>query len=139
MDDGSVGPDAGKKDSATIDSPINPPSCQSVCPMNGGTCVNGVCVIDCGFGPNGCPTKVVCPKGVPCKVLCGGTSSCGQGVDCTQASSCEISCGGISSCGGKVSCAGTTCSVNCSGISSCFGGVCCTAKTCNVMGVMNGC
>jgi hypothetical protein len=109
--DGMETPDGAK---LTTDAP---PSqlCQLGC--TNGSCVDGVCVIDCG-GPDVCPTDVHCPPNIPCKVVC-GDRSCDHHVDCGTAPSCEVVCSGVDACADEIHCNTSDCTVTCSGDRSC--------------------
>jgi hypothetical protein len=89
--------------------------CEQGCPN--GTCVAGVCVIDCS-GSDSCSQDVMCPPNVPCKVVC-GDRSCDRRVVCGMASSCVVECKGFDACAEDVQCGMAPCDVTCSGISSC--------------------
>ena len=124
-----VAPDSGPKPK-DAGPDAQPPSCADAC-KGIGTCQGNVCVIDCTFGITPCPAKVKCPKGVACKVVCGGLNSCGQGIDCSEASSCDLACSGTSACG-PISCGGSACTVTCPGTSACGWGITCTASMCTI-------
>jgi hypothetical protein len=95
------------------------PDAQSLCEQGcpNGTCVGGVCVIDCA-GPDACAQEVMCPPNVPCKVVC-GDRSCDRLVVCGAASSCVVECKGVDACAEEVRCGMAPCDVTCSGAGSC--------------------
>jgi hypothetical protein len=100
--------------------------CQSLCTMEGGTCVGEAgnqCSISCASGGS-CPS-VVCPPGIPCLVDCTGSGSCSGGVNCADASSCNTVCG-ASNCG-PIACGGSSCTVLCQGQGACTSTIDCTA------------
>ena len=83
-----------------------------------GTCVAGVCVIDCS-APSACrQDDIQCPANLPCRVVC-GEEACAKKVLCEKASSCEVQCSGDGACGDEVVCNTNRCSVSCTGIGSC--------------------
>jgi hypothetical protein len=90
-------------------------TCQLGCPN--GTCIDGVCVIDCQ-PLNACANDVKCPPNVPCRVLC-GEHACKKKVICEMATSCEVQCGGTEACADDILCGSGRCTVSCSGIGSC--------------------
>jgi hypothetical protein len=93
---------------------------QTLCQQNctKGTCVDGVCVIDCS-APGACITvDVVCAPSVPCRVVC-GTGSCTHKVNCGLSTSCEVQCNGDFSCQDEILCNANRCDVDCIGTSSC--------------------
>jgi len=97
----------------------------------GGTCEDGVCVIECGAECEG----VVCPEGVACEINCRG-GGCTTLVDCSAASSCTIECLGSNTCAGDIMCGLGACEIECSGNESCAGALDCGAScacdvTCN--------
>lgn len=121
---------------AAIDAPPGPQCVRLACELVGGTCANGVCVID-----NDTQTAVVCPGGMPCRVICDTTDACkAGGVDCGMATSCEVRCIGTATCqSGGVDCgSAATCEVRCEGNAACQTGpsadksVECRASTCDV-------
>jgi hypothetical protein len=89
--------------------------CQEGC--TNGTCVDGVCTIDCA-APYSCPNDITCPPNLPCRVLC-GEHSCGHKVLCGLSSSCEVQCTGDYSCADEIICNANRCDVDCTGVSSC--------------------
>lgn len=114
------------------------------CIAAGGECITGVCVIPCA-APMDCPTTVMCPKGMPCRVECSGASSCALGVDCSLATACDVVCTGPSSCGSdavaaQVKCSPGSCGLDCGNETcprvalDCAAGVCtvdCAAGACD--------
>jgi hypothetical protein len=111
------------------DVPISHPPCTQACDDAGGTCTDGVCVIDCSS--ESC-ARTACPAGMPCKVLCTSDSACAKGVDCGEASSCSVVCSGANSCVGGIACAGDKCEVECSGLTACPNVIRCDAGACDV-------
>ncbi len=101
-----------------------------VCPPQCTDCVTAPCHIDCAV-TGACPTLVVCPPGLQCKVEC-GPSACLAGIDCSAASSCIIECSGDGSCAGPITCGAGRCRAECGGAPSCTGGIdCATACQCD--------
>src|SRR6185369_14727368 len=97
--------DAAMPPTSTPDAPSN-----SLCELGctNGTCVAGVCVIDCA-PLNACPNDVMCPPNLPCRVIC-GEQACKKKVNCTMATSCEVQCGGTNACADDIQCpAGDRC------------------------------
>jgi hypothetical protein len=135
-----VSQDAGDDEQQQMDAP--PPdtggdnsalaACQHGC--TAGTCdAQGVCVIDCSASGACSETDVVCPAGLPCRVMC-GDHACAHHVQCTMATSCEVQCSGASACGDEIECPLGRCDVTCSGDSSCHNGVKCQMScACDVM------
>lgn len=128
--------DADVTADAAVDAPPGPQCVQIACELAGGTCTNGVCVID-----NDLQTAVICPGGMPCKVICDTVDACkAGGVDCGMATSCEVLCIGTATCqGGGVDCRdATACKVRCEGTAACQNGntsdlsVECRTSTCSV-------
>ncbi len=110
-----------------------PPPDASLCALgcSNGTCVGGVCVIDCS-APDSCPDDIVCAPNVPCRVLC-GDRSCDNQIKCELASSCDIRCMGLGSCGDELICGKAPCTIACSGEQSCARRVKCKeACSCDV-------
>lgn len=101
----NTGPDAGNVNAL----------CQQGCSK--GTCVDGVCVIDCS-ADGSCPNDVSCPANLPCRVLC-GDSACGHKVLCSMSTSCEVRCTGTNACADEIQCPAGECDVVCSGSGSC--------------------
>jgi hypothetical protein len=89
--------------------------CQQGCTK--GTCVAGVCVIDCSMDGS-CTGDVACPANLPCRVMC-GDNACTKKVNCTMASSCDIRCTGQAACADEIQCGAGDCDVTCSGPQSC--------------------
>lgn len=89
--------------------------CQQGC--SNGTCMNGVCVIDCAANGS-CQGEVSCPANLPCRVLC-GDNACAKKIQCMDSKSCEVRCMGSQSCGEEVVCPSGECDVTCSGVGSC--------------------
>jgi hypothetical protein len=115
----------------TIDSrPVDAPDfCELGC--NNGSCVDGVCVIDCSV-TGSCPNDVTCPANLPCRIVC-GDNACGHKLICGLATSCEILCSGENACADDIQCNTNRCSVTCSGTSSCKRRTRCTnACACDV-------
>jgi len=106
-------------------------ACLTAC--TNGTCQRGVCVIDCSVSGS-CLTDVLCPAGVPCRVVC-GDHACQHRVDCRMASLCVIECSGIGSCADEVRCGTQHCWISCSGSGSCkhirCGDACACDATCS--------
>jgi len=83
-----------------------------------GTCIDGVCTIDCSQA-GACQTDVVCPLNLPCHVIC-GDGACHGKVNCTGAESCRVDCTGELACDDDIQCpSGRDCDVVCSGTGSC--------------------
>ncbi|MDQ3364505.1 MAG: hypothetical protein M3680_03660 [Myxococcota bacterium] len=82
-----------------------------------GTCVAGVCVINCS-APDSCAGDIVCPANLPCRVEC-GDRSCDKKIDCHLSTSCDVRCVGTESCSNEVLCGTGTCTVACSGAGTC--------------------
>ncbi len=96
-----------------------------VCPSVCSSCdIDNFCIMNCPTAGS-CPTPVVCPPGVRCKVECNGIGSCAGGIDCSAAISCRIECTQQDSCGGLITCGDGLCRVECMGASSCTGGIDC--------------
>ncbi len=96
-----------------------------------GTCDQGTCVIDCSVA-NSCMVDIVCPAGVPCRVVC-GDKACTHHVTCPPASACEVQCTGAYSCGDVIACGTAPCAVTCSGYASCHRHTsCANACACDV-------
>jgi hypothetical protein len=111
---------AGEDRDAMIDAAVSTmPDALSLCEQGcpNGTCVDGVCVIDCS-APGACPNDVVCPANLPCRVVC-GQGSCGHKVNCSLSTSCEVQCNGDNSCADEIICGVNRCDVDCIGASSC--------------------
>lgn len=102
-------------DAAATSSPDAPSPCEQGC--NSGTCVDGVCVIDCS-APGACPNDVTCPANLPCRVVC-GDGSCGHKINCGMSTSCQVQCNGDSSCQDEIQCNANRCDVDCIGPNSC--------------------
>lgn len=109
---------------ATSDARVNPTTpdaananalCQQGCSK--GTCVDGVCVIDCSNAES-CDGDVDCPANVPCRVTC-GNNACTKKINCTQSTSCDIRCTGQAACAGEIQCSAGACNVTCSGPGAC--------------------
>ena len=115
-----------------LDASMNdaPDLCNQGC--SNGTCVAGVCTIDCSASGS-CPNDVICPANIPCHVIC-GDSACGHKVNCTMAASCEVDCVGDNACGDEIQCpSDRSCDVTCSGESSCLKRVkCASSCACDV-------
>jgi hypothetical protein len=62
----------------------------SLCELgcSNGTCVDGVCVIDCGAASS-CQNDITCPANLPCRVVC-GEHACAKHIVCGLATSCEV-------------------------------------------------
>jgi hypothetical protein len=112
------GDTGGTLDAATTTGDAPDPAtmlCQQGC--TNGSCVAGVCVIDCSATMS-CQNDVVCPANLPCRVIC-GERACAHKVNCTQATSCQVQCNGDSSCQDEIQCGSNRCDVDCIGASSC--------------------
>ncbi|MBA3502412.1 MAG: hypothetical protein H0T65_18755, partial [Deltaproteobacteria bacterium] len=108
-----VAPDSSM---ATSDGSIDArPLCELGCPN--GTCVGGVCVIDCS-ATGSCTQDFTCPQNIPCRVVC-GDQACTNKVACGLASSCEVQCNGINACADEIVCGVAPCDVTCAGAASC--------------------
>jgi hypothetical protein len=96
-----------------------PPDARDICTQgcSMGTCVGGVCTIDCST-PGACPNDVVCPVNLPCHVIC-GDGSCGHKVNCTMSLECTVDCIGDMACKDEIQCSHSACEVTCSGTGSC--------------------
>jgi hypothetical protein len=99
----------------TSDAPNGPSLCEQGC--TNGTCVDGVCVLDCSV-PYSCPNDITCPAGLPCRVVC-GEQACGHKVLCGLSTSCEVQCNGDYSCKDEIICNTNRCDVDCIGVGSC--------------------
>lgn len=112
-DSGGMKKDGGKDsgDSGAV------AACQAGC-VNGACDENGVCVIDCSASGSCSASDVVCPAGLPCKVVC-GDHACTHHVQCGMSTSCDVTCSGIGSCGDVIQCPIGRCNVQCSGDMSC--------------------
>lgn len=106
---------ATQEDASTIGPSDASDLCVQGCPR--GTCIDGVCVIDC-TATGSCPNDVACPANLPCRVLC-GDGACGNKISCNLASSCEILCTGTNACSDEIHCMDVPCDVTCSGTGSC--------------------
>jgi len=106
-------------------------ACSAACTT--GTCDHGVCVIDCSAA-NACPTDVLCPGNVPCRVVC-GDHACAHHVDCRMSPVCTIDCVGTGSCADELRCGTGRCTVTCSGDGACkrvrCADACACAATCS--------
>lgn len=124
-------------DTGTVD-----PLCDDVpCQAAGGTCVTGVCVIDCGVTQ--CASGVTCPADMPCRIECNAADECQGGLDCTLASSCDIACNAPGTCGGQsavalISCPMTGCNVDCAADACTWLGISCLGS-CDVTCVDGAC
>lgn len=136
--DGSMVTDGGVGSDADADADAQPPlACAaSACMANGGRCEDGGndCIIECNDAGTNCTSTILCPTGVPCRVVCAFDKTCAQKVDCTKATSCDIACIGAGTCAG-IACAGTSCKVACSGVDSCKTGTidCKASDSCTIM------
>jgi hypothetical protein len=92
---------------------------QTLCSQgcSNGSCVDGVCVIDCS-APNACQNDINCPANLPCRVVC-GDNACAKPIKCGSSTSCEVQCIGDHACGDEIQCNSQRCDVDCSGPSSC--------------------
>lgn len=91
--------------------------CQQRC--TNGTCdAQGVCMIDCSASGACASSDVMCPMGIPCKVVC-GDHACTHKIQCQMATSCDVQCIGPSSCGDVITCGMGACDVKCLGDGSC--------------------
>lgn len=109
------GSNGAMADATGVPSPDAPSLCEQGC--SNGTCVNGVCVIDCST-PYTCPNDITCPANLPCRVVC-GEHSCGHKVICGLATTCEVQCTGDYACADEIQCNTNRCTVTCSGIGAC--------------------
>jgi hypothetical protein len=100
----------------TPDAPVSNAQCLQAC--TNGTCVEGVCVIDCSATSACNTTDVWCPAGVPCRVVC-GASACTHKVQCGLSTSCAVQCNGDLSCQDEIICNTNRCDVDCIGAGSC--------------------
>ena len=91
------------------------PLCELGCPN--GTCVGGVCVIDCSAAGS-CIADITCPPNIPCRVVC-GDNACTKKVFCALAATCEVQCNGINACADEIVCGKDPCDVTCAGAGSC--------------------
>ena len=84
-----------------------------------GTCVDGVCVIDCS-APDSCQSvDIRCEPNLPCRVEC-GDRACAKKVLCEDATSCEVVCSGVDACSEEIQCGiDRPCNVSCTGERSC--------------------
>jgi hypothetical protein len=108
----------GDASAATTDGTL--PDGRDLCTQgcSNGTCVAGVCVIDCS-APGACSdTDVHCPDNLPCRVVC-GDNACQKKIQCSKASACTVECSGVSACGDEIYCNANTCDVTCNGALSC--------------------
>ncbi len=131
--DGSMIVDGGSGD-ADADALLPVTCADSLCVANGGRCADGGndCIIECNDAGTNCTSTILCPPGVPCRVVCATDDTCAQKVDCTQATSCDVACTGKHTCNG-VACGGTKCNVACTGMDSCqTGTIACTATDCAI-------
>jgi hypothetical protein len=117
-------------DAATVAADAADPAlCQQGC--TNGTCMAGVCVIDCS-APFSCTSNDIrCPANLPCRVVC-GERSCAKKILCEKAASCEVQCTGESSCQDEVICNANRCKVDCLGASSCKKTKCGSSCACDV-------
>jgi hypothetical protein len=99
----------------TPDAPVGPSLCDQGC--TNGSCVDGVCVIDCTTAFS-CANDVVCPPNLPCRVVC-GDHACAHKVNCGLSTSCQVQCNGDTSCQDEIICNTNRCDVDCIGASSC--------------------
>lgn len=124
-------PDAAATDAAETIEP--PPDALDICVQgcSKGTCINGVCTIDCS-APGSCLTDVTCPINLPCHVIC-GDGSCTHHVNCSMALACTVDCTGDHACGDQIQCSSHPCDVTCSGAGSCKRKVTCQSScSCDV-------
>ena len=111
----------------------------SLCPLgcSNGTCVDGVCVIDCS-ATMACQSEVACPANLPCRIVC-GDRACAKKINCGMATSCEVQCTGEASCQDEITCNANRCDIDCTGASSCkrrtkCNGACACDVTCTGIG-----
>jgi hypothetical protein len=111
--------DGEMPDGNTANDASTNPDALSLCQLgcSNGTCVAGVCVIDCS-ATGSCPNDVICPANLPCRVVC-GDQACGHKVNCGMSTSCHVQCMGTSSCQDEIQCNANRCDVDCTGPSSC--------------------
>lgn len=105
-----------------------------LCPQGctNGTCVDGVCVIDC-TADGSCQDDFTCPPNIPCRVECGGRYSCDHKIFCGLASACTVVCSGAFACKDEIVCNANRCDVTCSGEDSCLKRVkCASSCACDV-------
>ena len=135
--------DAGSSDGSMVDAPTDagPPdvyqaTCvDATCTAAGGVCdqVEDQCVID-----QNNQSKVTCPTGMKCRVVCNVLDACRDGVDCSGATECTVRCTAGNTCRlGGVDCGqASVCNVTCIGNSACEQGatvaVDCRTSTCTV-------
>ena len=95
-------------------------SAQRLCEQGctNGTCVEGVCVINCSGTDQCIATDVRCPENLPCRVMC-GPMSCTHKIVCNTSSSCEVQCTGDGSCQDEIQCPSGECDVMCTGANTC--------------------
>lgn len=124
--------DAAAATSDAMPPPDGDPNALCIQGCSKGTCIDGVCTIDCSE-PGTCLTDVVCPMNLPCHVIC-GDGSCNGKVNCAGAASCAIDCIGDYACDDDISCpSGRPCDVTCSGANSCKHRTkCSNSCSCNV-------
>jgi hypothetical protein len=103
--------------------------CQQGC--TNGTCMAGVCVIDCSTPFSCTGGDIKCPGTLPCRVVC-GERSCAKKILCEKAASCEVQCNGDFSCQDEVICNANRCKVDCLGASACKKTKCGSSCACDV-------
>jgi hypothetical protein len=101
--------------------------CVAGCPLACDACEDDVCVFRCG-DDGACAERVVCPPGLPCRVVCDGPGACAGGVECLEATACAVDCFADDACLGAIACGEGPCLVNCAGDGSCADGVDCAAS-----------
>jgi hypothetical protein len=123
----------GDNSNVTPDAATAPHDAPNLCQLGcaNGTCIDGVCVIDCSATSACQNDDVTCPPGLPCRVIC-GHSACTKKVRCGQASSCEVRCNGDNSCSDEVVCGVNRCAVHCVGVGACKKTTCKQACACDV-------
>jgi hypothetical protein len=115
--DMSPDPNPTDPDAASVQNP--PPDAIDICEQgcSKGTCINGVCTIDCS-APGSCLTDVICPINLPCHVIC-GDGSCTHHVNCGMSLACTVECTGDNACGDQIQCSTYPCNVTCTGAGAC--------------------
>ncbi|HEY5921836.1 MAG TPA: hypothetical protein VIV11_09215 [Kofleriaceae bacterium] len=90
----------------------------TACVAAGGDCVDNVCTII-----SSSEDPVVCPVGMPCRLICSGYRTCRDGASCGGATWCDVACLGYRTCQYGVDCAGAECFVTCNGEEACEDGI----------------
>ena len=115
--------DAPRGDAKPVDAKTCPTRCDS-CDIG-----NNTCTITCQA--NNCQSKVVCPAGWDCAIICNEVNGCNAGVECIGNQKCDITCSGNGSCS-NIKCGDRECTVACTGDSSCAQVDCNAACSCDV-------